>query len=304
MKRNVTFKNNELLLAGHLYVPAEFDESQKYPAIVVSHPGGGVKEQTAGLYANKLSELGYITLAFDASHQGESEGTPRYLEDPFARTEDVRAAVDYLTALSYVDTLQIGALGICAGGGYTMAAAQTERRIQAVATVSLVDIGSLFMEGMGRAGPVEDQIKLLEQVSQQRTAEANGGEIFYITYVPQELDESMTGTMAEGHEYYVTARGRHEHAPNRLMFTSFSKIAAFSSFSHIDTLLTQPLLAIAGSDADTLYFSEEAVTQAASSNKELFIVEGATHVALYDIPENVNRAVAKLDAFFTEHLKK
>lgn len=303
MQKNVKFKNNQLLLAGNLYVPAGFDETKKYPAIVVSHPGGGVKEQTAGLYANKLSESGFITLAFDASSQGESEGTPRYLEDPYARTEDVRAAVDYLTTLSYVDTRKIGALGVCAGGGYTVAAAQTERRIKAVATVSMVDIGSLFSEGIARAVPVEDQIKLLEQVSGQRTAEANGSETLHGPYVPQELEEGMTGTMAEGHEYYVTARGCHENAPNRFVFTSFDKIFTFSAFSHIDKFLTQPFLAIAGSDADTRYFSEEAVQDAASRDKELFIMDGATHVALYDQPEYVGPAVEKLEKFFTDHLK-
>ncbi|MEI5893527.1 alpha/beta hydrolase [Bacillus cereus] len=303
MRQNVKFKNNELLLAGHLYVPVEFDETKKYPAIIVSHPGGGVKEQAAGLYANKLSELGFITLAFDASNQGESEGTPRYFEDPYARTEDMRAAVDYVTTLSYVDNDKIGALGICAGGGYTVAAAQTDRRMKAVATVSMVDIGSLFTEGLGRVIPAEDQIKLLEQVSGQRTNEANGADTYYISYVPEELDESMTGTMAEGHEYYVQERGRHENAPNRLVFTSFAKIATYSPFSHINKFLTQPLLTIAGSDADTRYFSEEVVEEAASKNKELFIVDGATHVALYDVPEYVNPAIEKLDTFFKENLK-
>ncbi len=154
----------------------------------------------------------------------------------------------------------------------------------------MVDIGSLFSEGIARAVPVEDQIKLLEQVSGQRTAEANGSETLHGPYVPQELEEGMTGTMAEGHEYYVTARGCHE-------------IFTFSAFSHIDKFLTQPFLAIAGSDADTRYFSEEAVQDAASRDKELFIMDGATHVALYDQPEYVGPAVEKLEQFFTDHLK-
>lgn len=302
MKSDVKFKNNTILLAGNLYVPSEFDEAKKYPAIVVSHPGGGVKEQAAGLYADKFAELGFVTLAFDASNQGESEGTPRYFEDPYARTEDVRAAVNYLTTLSFEDTDNIGALGICAGGGYTVAASQTERRIKAVATVSMVDIGSLFGEGLGRVVPVEDQIKLLEQVSQQRTAEASGADTLYVTYVPQELEEGMTGTMAEGHDYYVTPRGCHKNAPNRLVFTSFGQILTYSAFSHIDKFLTQPFLAIAGSEADTFYFSQEAVDKAASQNKELFTIEGATHVGLYDLPEYVNPA-DKLAAFFSQYLK-
>ncbi|UOQ45768.1 alpha/beta hydrolase [Halobacillus salinarum] len=305
MKQNMNFKSKTNVLAAFLYLPTNFDENKKYPAITVAHPGGGVKEQAASTYAEKLSELGFVTLAYDASHQGESEGDPKYQEDPYARTEDVRASVDYLTTLNYVDVDNIGALGICAGGGYSVAAAQTERRIKALATVSMVDIGSLFREGVDRIVPVEQQIELLEQVSNQRTEEAQGGEVSFTTYVPDEIDDSMPirSTMAEGHEYYVTDRGRHENAPNRFTLNSFSEIATFSAFSHINQLLTHPFLSIAGSDADTRYFSEEAVEQAASKNKELFIIDGATHVGLYDIPEYVEPAVEKLHSFFSKYIK-
>ena len=148
MKQSVNFKSKTNLLTAHLYTPEQFDESKTYPAITVCHPGGGVKEQTAGMYAEKLAEFGYVTVVYDASHQGESEGSPKYLEDPFARTEDVRASVDYLTTLDFVDNGRIGGLGICAGGGYTVSAARTERRIKTLATVSMVDIGALFRKGL------------------------------------------------------------------------------------------------------------------------------------------------------------
>lgn len=135
MKR-VTFKNNQLTIVGNMYFPQDFDESLTYPAIVVGHPAGGVKEQTAGLYAERLAQLGYVTLAYDASYQGESEGEPRHLEDPQARVEDIRAAVDYFTTVPFIDNDRIGLVGICASGAYVIKAAQTDKRVKAVAGIS------------------------------------------------------------------------------------------------------------------------------------------------------------------------
>lgn len=143
----ISFKNNNIDMAGNLYLPKSFSEGSKYPAIVSVHPGGGVKEQTAGLYAQKLAEQGFVTLAFDASHQGASRGMPRLLDDPMRRVADIYSAVDYLTTLGYVDANRIGALGICAGSGTAVKAASLERRIKAVATVSAVDVGAAVRKG-------------------------------------------------------------------------------------------------------------------------------------------------------------
>lgn len=142
MKEKVFYNQtyNNVKIAGELYKPENFDVNKKYPAIIVVHPAGGVKEQVAGLYAKKLSENGFITLAFDASYQGESGGKPHFLENPASRVEDVRSSVDFLTTLPFVDKENIGVLGICAGGGYAFNAAQTEMRIKAVATVSAFDL--------------------------------------------------------------------------------------------------------------------------------------------------------------------
>ncbi|MEN8971566.1 alpha/beta hydrolase [Staphylococcus aureus] len=304
MKQSVNFKSKTNLLAANLYTPEQFDESKKYPAITVCHPGGGVKEQTAGMYAKKLAEFGYVTVVYDASHQGESEGSPRYLEDPFARTEDVRASVDHLTTLDFVDNDRIGALGVCAGGGYTVSAARTERRIKALATVSMVDIGALFRKGPGDVVSIDDQLAFMTQVADQRTAEANGADYGITGYVPEEIDDSMpeNSTMVQGHDYYLTARGQHKNAPNKLLLRSFSEVLTFAPFTYIDELLTQPFLAIAGTEADTIEYSVDAVEKAAGDNNELYKIEGASHVDLYDIPEYVNQVLPKLESFYKETL--
>jgi len=300
MKKSVTFKNNTLNMAGNLYLPEGFDENKKYPAIVSVHPGGGVKEQTAGLYAKKLSDNGFVTLAFDASCQGESEGEPRLLEDPNARVEDVRCAVDYLTTLPYVDQERIGTLGICAGGGYVVAAAPTERRIKAVATVSAVDIGAMFRG----EGSIEAQLQTLEAVAKQRTAEVNGAEAHFLTYAPdtlEEMDENTPVLMREAYDYYRTPRAQHPNSPNRFLFTSVDKLMAFSATTQISDYLTQPMLLIAGTEADTRGYSEK-FYELSNGPKELFWVKGATHIAMYDIPEYVDQSVNKLTEFFRENI--
>ncbi|OPG97363.1 hypothetical protein B2I21_15965 [Chryseobacterium mucoviscidosis] len=301
MKKLVAFKNGQLNMAGNLYLPEGFDESKKYAGIVVVHPGGGVKEQTAGLYAQKLSEQGYVALAYDASHQGESEGEPRLLEDPYVRVEDVRSAVDYVTTLPFVDQEKIGALGICAGGGYAVVAAETERRIKALATVSAVDIGAMFRE---ETGSIEAQLQTLEAVAKQRTAEANGAESVFQNYVPdspEAFDEHTPSYLRERYEYYRTPRGQHPNSSNRFLLTSVDKILSFSAIDEkISNFLTQPLLIIAGTEAeDTRDYSKQ-VFELSNGSKELFWVEGATHISLYD--KDVDRAVPKLTEFFGNNL--
>lgn len=300
MKKSINFKRSNFKIAGNLYLPKGMDESKKYPAIVVVHPAGGVKEQTAGIYAEKLSKEGFITLAFDASHQGESEGYPRYLEDPRERVEDISSAVDYLTTLSYVDTDNIGTLGICAGGGYVINSAQTEHRIKAVGTISAVDIGAMF-----RAGGTEVNLETLKAIGEQRTAEANGAEVKYIGWVPNSVEEFNENTMEflkEAYYYYRTSRGQHPNSPNLVSFTSFEKIMAFTAFDQISTLLTQPLLVIAGTDADTLQYSKDAY-EMANGEKDILLIEGATHVGMYDIEKYVDKAVNRLNEFFEKNLK-
>jgi fermentation-respiration switch protein FrsA (DUF1100 family) len=300
MVKPVTFKNRANTLAANLHLPEGFDENKKYPALVGIHPAGGVKEQTIGLYAEKLSKHGYVVLVYDSSYQGASEGEPRLLEDPSVRVEDARCAADFLTTLPYVDAERMGVYGVCAGGGYTLSVAQTERRFKAVATVSGTPMGEAVRNQFGVVMPTSELIKSLEFVAHQRMAEANGAAPMYVPFVPEkfeDINEQTPVMLREGYDYYRTPRGQHPNSKGRFLFTSLDKMTTFSVFDYLGDFLTQPLLLIAGSKADTKFFSEQAY-EIAKGKKELFIIDGATHIALYDVPEYVEQAVTKMVSFF------
>ncbi|MFE2279683.1 alpha/beta hydrolase [Streptomyces sp. NPDC059454] len=303
--RNVTFPtDDQRMLAGHLYLPEDFEANGSYPAIVVAHPGGGVKEQTAGLYARRLAEQGFVTLAADASYQGESGGAPHFLEDPYARVEDVRAAVDHLQSLDYVDAERIGALGICAGGGYTVNATMTDRRIKALATVVAMNIGTGLRRDYYGDKPDSAAGAVLDGAAKQRTAEARGAEPAMIPYVPAETDENTSHDMREAHDYYLTPRAQHPNTKNQFLFTrSFSKIAAFDAFHLVEDLLTQPVLIVAGSEAGTLWHSTELFSRVRGP-KKLVVVDGGTHIDFYDVPRYVDRVLAETVPFFGENLAR
>jgi len=298
--QSIYFNNNDVRMAGNIYLPKGFDPKQKYAAIVSVHPGGGVKEQTAGLYAQRLAEQGFVALAFDASHQGASGGMPRFLDDPMRRVGDIYSAVDYLTSLQYVDAGRIGALGICAGSGTTVKAVSNERRIKALATVSAVDVGAATRRGWDGKASEAEQIATLEAVAKQRTAEAAGAPPVYVPYVPNLDDKTAPRDLQEAASYYLTPRGQHPNAPNKMLLTSVSHLVAFHGFDQVETMLTQPLLVIAGSEAGSLWHSHELHAKAAGP-KELFIVDGATHMDLYD-GAGVTVAMEKLTPFFKRSL--
>ncbi|HCX0019412.1 TPA: alpha/beta hydrolase [Staphylococcus aureus] len=299
--KKVNFKSNNLNVVANMYFPENFDENNQYPAIVVNHPAGGVKEQTAGLYAERLATLGYVTMAYDASYQGESEGQPHNLENPSSRVEDVRAAVDYFNTLDFIDDSRIGALGICAGGGYTIKAAQTEKRIKAVVGISAADIGQNFRKGWTGNQDEKDINPLLEQVAEQRKAEANGAPQKLVGFVPEEPTEDMDQETKDGWEYYRTPRAQHERSINQFPFISFDRIIEFTAFDLVDKLLTQPVLFIAGSEAGTLWQSENAYERALEP-KDIHIVEGANHFDMYDKEPFVTEAVEKMNSFYGKYL--
>ncbi|MET8605244.1 alpha/beta hydrolase [Streptomyces rubiginosohelvolus] len=299
----ITFPNDQITMAGNLYLPEGLDRTGRHPAVVVVHPGGGVKEQAAGLYASKLAEQGFVALAFDASYQGDSGGEPHHLEDPYARVDDVRAAVDHLQTLDFVDPERIGALGICAGGGYSVNAAMTDYRIKALTTVSAVNIGTSFRRGWYGTDADAAAVPTLQALAQQRTAEASeGAEPTYLPYVPAEPDENTPRDMVEASDYYLTPRAQHPNAKNKFLFTkSVSRIFTFDAFHMVEDLLTQPVLVVAGSEAGSLWMSTE-LHGRARGPKKLRIVEGGTHMDFYDVPKYVDQAIAEAAPFFTEHL--
>ena len=290
-------------IVANLFRPAGFAADRRYAAVVVTHPFGGVKEQTAGLYAQRLAEDGFIALAYDASYQGESGGEPRLMEVPAQRLDDISCAIDYLAQHPQVDRERIGSLGICAGGSYALCQAQTELRVKAVAAVSTFNLGEARREGMGTIS-FDERMKRLRDASEARSREARGEPVQLVPVVPDSAANFTDRTpqlYREGYEYYRTPRAQHPNSPNRYVFSSLPQQMAFFPFEQLETISPRPLLVIAGSKADTLFWSQQ-VYQQAKEPKELHVIEGATHIDLYDRPQFVTPAVAKLKEFFVRHL--
>jgi fermentation-respiration switch protein FrsA (DUF1100 family) len=309
--RPVEYEVEGIRVAANLYLPADYDEtsSKTYAAVMVAHPNGGSKEQVAGLYAQRLAELGYIAVAADARYQGASGGEPRLRDYPSNRIEDISGMVDYLSTLKKVDKSRIGSLGICGGGGYTLAAAQTDKRIKAVATLSMFNSGRVRRNGFQDAD-VQGIQKRLQRAAEAREKELTG-EIVYEGFLPpNSTDEQLRAKMAElpentlyrdGIEYYGLSH-RHPNATGSYTTESFMKLMAFDVEDRMD-LINQPLLMIAGEKADTLYMTEDAFAKATGTqDKEIYQIKGASHIRTYWVPEYVDDAVKKLNTFFNKNL--
>src|SRR5262245_48772845 len=303
--KKVTFINNNgqnITISALINFPQGFEEGKKYHAVVVAHPGGGVKEQTAGLYARKLAEAGFVTIAFDASYQGESTGEPRQLENPYIITEDISAVIDYLTTLPYVDRGRIGAMGICAGGGYTANAAINDRRIKAVGTVSAVNIGSMFRNGWDNNIKSADAIPVLENGSKSRTAEASRAATVTMPLAPLRKEDAPNKELEEAWEYYHTPRCEYPTAPGFATARSLNQIITYDAYNMAEVFLTQPLQIVAGSVAGSKWMSDDLYKRAASTKKNFHVVEGSNHMQLYDVPKYVDEAVSILAPFFKLNL--
>ena len=285
-------------LAAVINCPPAFDEKKIYPALVVSHPGGGVKEQTAGTYARKLAEHGFITIAYDASFQGESGGEPRQLENPHIRTEDISAVIDYLTTLAYVDKNRIGAMGICAGAGYTANAAINDRRIKAVGAVSMVNIGQMFRNGWDNNVKDSETIPYIQAGSDARTSDASGTPIATVPLAPLHEADAPNEELRQAWEYYHTDRAAYCTAPGFATARSLTQIITYDAFHKAEAFFTQPLQTIVGSEAGSKWMSDDLMAKVASTDKNMHIIKGANHMSLYDGEKEINEAIGVLAPFF------
>lgn len=304
--QKVSFKNSfNLQIVGNLVTPDNLARNVEAPAIIVGHPMGAVKEQSSMLYAQKLAEQGFVTLAIDLPFWGESEGLPRNQVAPEMYADAFSAAVDYLGTQDFIDRKRIGVLGICGSGGFAISAAKMDLRLKAVATVSMYDMGAVTRNGLGHSMSMEHRQAMLGKAAEQRYDEFSTGHMQFLNYLPVQLDKDADPVTREFWDFYRTPRGIHipngrtlEQTQNRAL-TSEVRFVNFYPFNDIETISPRPLLFIAGDQAHSREFSEDAYQRAAEP-KELAWIAGAGHVDLYDRVNLIPWTM--LSEFFTRHL--
>ena len=308
--KKVSFRNSDMAwdISALILTPPDFDEAKQYPTVISVHPFGSCKEQTSSAtYGKALAEAGYVVIAYDASFQGESGGEPRFVEDPTQRVEDVSRVIDYAVTLPYVDAEKIAGIGVCGGGGYVLNAALTEKRIKAVVGITPVNIGRLFREGFSMYNP----IGALEGMAAQRTAEARGGERLVNELLPTSLADAKDNGMTErdvyeATEYYKTPRGQQPGGATRMLFSHAQKTLAWDAFSFVETLMTQPVMAVIGQKVGAFGAYRDGMEiygrAVASKDRQLVELEDWSHYDLYDKSEPVGLAMAQIVPFFKEHV--
>lgn len=304
IRKAVSFKNRYgIMLSGDLYIP-ENAENEKLPALAISGPFGAVKEQSSGLYANQMAKRGFAVIAFDPSYTGESAGEPRDTASPDINTEDFSAAVDFLGLQKNVDQNKIGIIGICGFGGMALNAAAIDKRIKAVATASMYDMSRVISRGYNDAVTLEQRTKTLEDLGVQRWKDAETGNPAYpAAHLPEKLIGNEPQFIKDYYDYYKTPRGYHKRSVNSTTGWRVTSALSFMNMpllSYIKEISPRPVLIVAGENAHSRYFSEDAY-KAAAEPKELMIIPGGIHVDLYDKVDVI--PFEKLDSFFKSNLK-
>jgi len=305
--QKVAFKNQyHMKVVGNLFTPKDLNKKTKNPAIIVGHPMGAVKEQSANLYATKMAERGFVTLSLDLSFWGESEGQPRNAVSPDIYAEDFSAAVDFLGTRPFVDRERIGVIGVCGSGSFAISAAKIDPRMKAIATVSMYDMGAANRNALRKSLTLEQRKKIIAEAAAQRDVEFAGGKTKYTSGTDHELNENTHPIQREFYDFYRTPRGEFTPKSSSPKLTTHPTLTSnvrfmnFYPFNDIETISPRPMLFIAGEKAHSIEFSEDAYRLAAQP-KELHIIPGAGHVDLYDRVDLI--PWDKLTAFFTEHLK-
>nr|WP_286670333.1 alpha/beta hydrolase [Shewanella spartinae] len=308
--QKVTFRNADMAwdMAALILLPEGFDESKRYPTMVSVHPFGSCKEQTSSaVYGKALAELGYVVIAFDASFQGESGGSPRYVEDPSQRVEDISRVIDYAVSLPYVDEDRIGGLGICGGGAYIFSSALIEKRLKAVVGITPVNLGRLFREGFSQYNP----IGALEAMATQRTAEARGEKRQVNELLPPSPEFAKQNGLTErdlfeATDYYKTPRGQAEGGATRMLFSHAQKTLSWDAFAFVETLMTQPMMAVVGQKVGAFgaYRDGHEIygRSIVSKDRQLVELQDWSHYDLYDHPQAVSLAIEKIGPFLSQHL--
>lgn len=301
-KTDVTFPNQYGMdIAGHLFVPNDAEGATPLPAIVVGHPMGAVKEQSADLYATKLAEYGFVTLSVDLPYWGASAGEPRNLVAPEIYSETFSAATDYLRIQDSVDPEEVGALGICGSGSYVISAAKIDPRIKSVATVSMYDMGAATRNGLRHSVTLDQRKQMLAEAAEQRDIEFRGGAPLYTSGTPEEITPESDPVAREFFDFYRTARGHRPNTSTMPRLSSNTKLVNFYPFNDIETISPRPMMFITGANAHSREFSEDAYRRAAEP-KELVVIPGAGHVDLYDRTELI--PFDRLAEFFRDSLNQ
>lgn len=301
----VSYEVGGLRVSANVYTPKGYTKDGSYAAIVVSHPNGGVKEQVSGLFAQKLADAGYVAIACDARYQGQSAGQPRGNDIPANRIEDIRGMIDFISQYPGVDKQRIGAFGICGGGGYTVAAAQSDHRIKAVAALSMFNTGRVRRNGYGDSQLSTVQQRLM-QAAEARQHQAETGVVVYPPKQAIPTEEQLAAMpfdlYRDGIFYYGTSKYRHENDGASAPVACMLDLMMWDATDRME-LITQPLLLMAGEKADSKYMTDEAMEKATGTNsKELFVIPGATHIKTYYVEEYVEQERRKLVEFFGTYL--